>query len=315
MKRSHKLLAAGALLGSVAAVSYAVTDSFMSYALDREVPAGLEKLLSRKAAPPAMTEMRTQAEEASARLENTTHEIVEIMSHDGLKLRGHWFSVPNTRRIVIAMHGWRSNWHWDFAMIADFLFREGCSVLFVEQRSQGESEGEYMGFGMLERYDCRSWCEWVEEQFGNSLPVYLCGVSMGASTVLMASGFVLPRCVKGIVADCGYTSADAIWRHVARQNGLRAVGSDLICRRKIKVGSLDCSCPEVLRSCRLPVLFVHGTDDRLVPVEMTYENYQACASEKRLLIVPGAGHGWSYCVNREGYEAELRRFWEDHDGR
>lgn len=314
MKKRSKILAAGALLGTTAAASYVITEGMMRYALDREPPLSMDKLRRRPDESEEQQQLRAKAEEARDRLQNSTHETVEIMSHDGLCLRGHWFSVPNARRIIIAMHGWRSQWCWDFAMISDFLRSEGCSVLYVEQRAQGESEGEHMGFGLLERYDCRSWCEWVEDNFGDSLPVYLCGVSMGASTVLMASGFVLPKCVKGIIADCGFTSADAIWRHVSRRSGLHAVGSDLVCRRMIKTGSGDCSCPEALRRNDIPVLFVHGTEDPLVPVEMTYENYAACKAEKRLLIVPGAGHGWSYAVNQAGYEEELRRFWQDFDG-
>jgi len=315
MKKANKLLLGGALLGTAAAAaSYAVTDSMMRLALDRTAPAYMEKLQRKNPESEELAKLREQAAEAAERLANTTHETVEILSHDGLKLVGHWFPVPNTKRILLAMHGWRSAWNKDFAMIADFFRSEGCSVLYVEQRAQGESEGQYMGFGLLERYDCRSWCDWVWEQFGNSLPVYLCGVSMGASTVLMASGFVLPPCVKGIIADCGFSHVDAIWRHVSRQYGLHGEGSDIICRQKIQTGSRDCSCPEALRHNKLPVLFVHGTADTLVPVEMTYENYEACTAEKRLLIVPGAGHGWSYAVNKAGYEAELKRFWQDYDG-
>ena len=74
------------------------------------------------------------------------------------------------------------------------------------------------------------------------------------------------------------------------------------------------SCPEALKSCRVPVIFVHGTDDKFVPVEMTYENYKACASPKKLFIVPGAEHGTSYLVDKAGYEEAMLEFWQDNDG-
>ena len=61
------------------------------------------------------------------------------------------------------------------------------------------------------------------------------------------------------------------------------------------------------------VLFIHGTDDRFVPIEMTYENYKACAAPKRLLVVPGAGHGMSYFLDKEGYEAAMQQFWREFD--
>ena len=75
-----------------------------------------------------------------------------------------------------------------------------------------------MGFGLTERFDCVNWIDWVNEKTGGTLPIYLCGVSMGASTVLMTSAFALPDNVHGIIADCGYTSPQAIWKHVAQTN-------------------------------------------------------------------------------------------------
>ena len=59
------------------------------------------------------------------------------------------------------------------------------------------------------------------------------------------------------------------------------------------------------------MLFIHGSDDKFVPFEMTYENYKACAKAKRLLIVPGAGHGMSCYVEPESYEKAVRGFWEE----
>ena len=70
---------------------------------------------------------------------------------------------------------------------------------------------------------------------------------------------------------------------------------------------------EALRNSKIPVLLIHGTDDHFVPVEMTYRNYCACASPKRLLIVPGADHGMSYLVDSEGYQSIVKRFWQEFD--
>ena len=177
-----------------------------------------------------------------------------------------------------------------------------------------------MGFGLTVRYDCLEWANWIstQEEYGE-LPIYLCGVSMGASTVLMAAGFELPLNVHGIIADCGYTSPHAIWKHVV-ENNLRLYYDDMMsniademCRAKIQIGSKDYSCPDALAECKVPVLFIHGTDDDFVPDEMTYENYKACTSQKRLLIVPGAGHGMSYVIDRKSYEQVVKQFWTDFD--
>jgi fermentation-respiration switch protein FrsA (DUF1100 family) len=138
---------------------------------------------------------------------------------------------------------------------------------------------------------------------------------MGAATVLMAAGLDLPENVKGIVADCGFTSAREIWKHVARNNlhlayGHRAALVDALCQKRIQLRSDACSAPEALRKTKIPVLFVHGTHDRFVPVEMTYENYQACAGPKRLFVVPGADHGESYLKDPSGYREAMTSFWE-----
>jgi fermentation-respiration switch protein FrsA (DUF1100 family) len=142
---------------------------------------------------------------------------------------------------------------------------------------------------------------------------------MGASTVLMAAGLDLPDRVKGIIADCGYTSPEAIWRHVAKENlrlsyGLHGLAARDLCRRKLQVAIDDYSCVDAMAECQVPVLFVHGTDDRFVPIEMTYENYKACAGPKRLLVVPGAGHGMSYYLDPKAYQEAFAQFWEDFDG-
>lgn len=92
-----------------------------------------------------------------------------------------------------------------------------------------------------------------------------------------------------------------------------AAASDL-CKKRINMSSQGYSTVEAMRHCKIPVLFIHGTDDKFVPVEMTYENYKACASEKELLIVPGAGHGMSYLTDKGKYERELTIFWKKCDG-
>ena len=193
--------------------------------------------------------------------------------------------------------------------------------LGVEQRAHNNSDGDYLGFGLLERYDCRDWISWVNDKLGSEvLPIYLCGVSMGATSVLMASGLDLPVNVHGIIADCGFTSPHDIWVHVAKNNlrissKMRSSVADRICKEKINVGSKSYSTIDALKATKIPVLFIHGSDDHFVPVRMTYENYKACVSPKRLLIVPGAEHGLSYCVDKEQYEAAVYRFWEEFDYR
>ena len=311
------IAAAGAV--AMGAVSCAVTGSLVKVALDRELPRTTERSRRRLTGSGELGQLMETLSAAAEALKSSGTETVEIISHDGEKLVGHWQPCENAKRVIIAMHGWRSSWAGDFGIIAPFWRENNCSVLFAEQRGQGESGGAHMGFGLVERYDCLDWIRWVNEKTGGQLPIYLGGISMGAATVLMAAGLELPENVRGIVADCGYTSAHDIWKHIMNRNlhlpygGITRSVVGRACRRRIRMGPKDYSCTDALKHSRVPVLFVHGADDHFVPVEMTYENYKACVSPKRLLIVPGAEHGMSYLVNQQGYEDALRTFWREND--
>ena len=305
-------------IAAASAVSHKITKSLVTFALDRKEPKSISRAKRKVSGSSDAGEFFAEVEKAAKKLEASECEKVEITSRDGTLLTGHWHFCDNARRTIIAMHGWRSSWTQDFGIIADFWHESGCNVLYAEQRGQNNSGGDYMGFGLLERYDCLDWIEWVNGRCRNKLPVYLAGVSMGAATVLMAAGLDLPQNVHGIAADCGFTSAHDIWKHVANNNlhisyGLHSSAADELCRRKIQIGTNDYTTLDAMRKCTVPVLFIHGTDDRFVPVTMTYENYKACAAPKRLLIVPGADHGMSYLVDRENYEAAVKSFWHDFD--
>lgn len=300
------------------AMSHAATRELVKIAIDREYPQKITPI-NRKRFTGGWEDPRfvQAAERAARRLALRQMQSVEIHARDGETLAGHWYPCEGARRVILAMHGWRSSWDHDFGMVADFLHENGCSILFAEQRGQGGSGGACMGLGALERYDCADWAAWLNKK-EPALPMYLAGVSMGATTVLLAAGLPLPDTVRGIVADCGFTSPQDIGRHVVENNlhmsfSLRARAADAMCRKKNREGIRSCSTVEVLQSAKIPVLLIHGADDTFVPVSMTYENYKACAAPKELLVVPGADHGMSYFVDRKRYEDALKAFWQKYD--
>ena len=309
--------AVAAMVGAATAVSHKISRFVVDTALDRQGPKPLKgtKNPNDKVVP---DELKDELHKLTEKLKNSDLETVAITAHDGEKLAGHWHHKEDDKRVIIAMHGWRSSWAHDFGAIADFWQDNGCSVLYVEQRGQGDSGGDYMGFGMIERYDCLDWIEWVNEKTNEGMPIYLAGISMGASTVLMTAGFELPNNVCGIMADCGFTSAHAIWKHVVEGNthfsyNSRSKMVDDLCKKKINIGTQDYTTLDAMKNCDVPILFIHGTDDTFVPVEMTYENYKACIAPKTLFVVPGATHAMSYVVDKAGYEKAVKEFWETFD--
>lgn len=322
MTRNLLLSACGAAATAVA-VSKGISDAFdrkmVGTALNRQEPRAMRKQKENVQGKNGPDEkIMEYCRKKQQELEQTPHEVIHIQAGDGTTLVGHLFRAEQPRRVILAMHGWRSCWARDFGAIADFLQDTGCTVLYAEQRGQGRSGGEYMGFGMLERHDCHQWLKWLNASGFEGFPIYLAGISMGASTVLMAAGSgSMPSNVAGIIADCGFTSAKEEWKHVSEQNlrvryGRRGRHVDALCRRKIEMKSDDFSTLDAMKTCRTPILFIHGAEDTFVPVGMTMENYAACQAPKRLLIVPGANHGMSYFYDRQGYETAIRQFFREY---
>lgn len=312
---------AAVAVAGAAAISHVITKKLLHVALNREVlPPRVVKHQGKLMGSEDNVALLEKVNAYGKRLEERNLDEVEIESYDGIHLVGHLWESESPKRTVLLMHGWRSSWSNDFGVMADFLHENHCNILFAEQRAQNKSGGEYMGFGLLERYDCREWIKWLNERYGTDTPLYLGGVSMGATTVLMASGLGLPENVRGIIADCGFTSPYAIWKHVVQKNlrlpyELHARAADDLCKRRIQHTPREYCTTMALKNTNIPILFVHGTDDHFVPITMTYENYKACASPKRLLVVPGAEHAASYLIDTERYEKAILEFWNDFDER
>lgn len=324
MKKQIKLAIFGvgaftAVTAVSVAISRIVTKNLIGEALDREEPKIISKAKTKLTGSFSENDAVVEAHKMAEKLENCEHERVEIESFDKTKLVGHLIKADNQKRVILAMHGWRSSWANDFCAISDFWRNNGCTVLYPEQRGQGGSDGKYMGFGMLERYDCLEWIKWLNENGYENMPIYLAGVSMGASTVLMTSGFAdIPKNVKGIMADCGFTSAKAIWKHVSEKNlkisyKNRDKEIDELCRNRIAMNADAYSTLDAMQVNTIPVLFIHGTDDHFVPISMTLENYTACKAKKRLFTVNGADHGMSYLIDKDGYEKSVLEFFGEND--
>ena len=239
-------------------------------------------------------------------------ESFEITSFDGLKLHAKFYEFAPGAPIELMFHGYRGSAERDLSGGIERCFRVGRSALIVDQRTAGESDGHTITMGICERRDCLSWIDFTIEHFGPDVKIILTGISMGASTVLMAGGEQLPPNVLGILADCGYTSAKAIMYEVIRKMGLPPKP----CYPFVKLGAkifghfdLEETSPlEAVRRCKLPVIFFHGEDDAFVPCYMSVENFEACGGRKRLVTIPGAGHGLAYAVEPDRYVQELYDF-------
>lgn len=251
------------------------------------------------------------------------HEDVYQTSFDGLKLHAAYFPAikeTDKKRIVICFHGYTSRSLADFTGLTDYYFRHGFAMLHSDARAHGDSEGEYIGFGCLDRKDAICWINWVIERCGTDIEIYLHGISMGGSTVLMASGLELPEQVKGIISDCAFTSPKEVFTHVLKtMYHLPAFpvmqGAEIVNKKLAGYGMDECNAKREVTKAKLPILFIHGSKDTFVPVRMCREIYDCCAPSKKMLIVEGAAHGESYFKNMEAYEKALDDFIDACEGK
>lgn len=317
MNRKRGWIGAGALLTLAAGLGWnKAARTLCNLAMDRTYPLPNQK---RSAKQQAFEDRRKAAAKALA---ETPHEIVSIPASDGTVLFGHWFPAEMPKRIVLAVHGYRSCWNMDLCFLSQCFAAHDCSVLYIDLRSHGASGGRYLGYGLVEREDLLQWLRiWMPHVFtceGGLLPVYLYGISMGASTVLMTGGQKLPDYVHGIIADCGYISAEEIFRHVTERyfhvpyGMFRRYVADFY-REKLGRELADCTTRPAMETCQVPVLFFHGTADDFVPEWMSRENFARCTAPKELCIVDGAGHGESYLTAPDRYASRLQEFWDRYD--
>lgn len=241
-------------------------------------------------------------------------EFVTTFSQDGLKLSGRYYHIRDGAPLDIGFHGYRSSCLTDFCGGADLSFQLGHNVLLVDQRAHGKSEGSTIAFGIKERWDVLSWVDYALERFGPDTEILLYGVSMGAATVLMASDMELPGNVKGIIADCPYSSPTAIIRRVAEKRGLPATLAWPFVVIGAKVyGGFDIretSAAEAVKNTKVPILLIHGEADSFVPCEMSGEVYSANMEKVQRHTFPGAGHGISYLVDTPRYRQVVTEFME-----
>lgn len=201
----------------------------------------------------------------------------------------------------------------DYIGLSDYYMRNGFSMLLVDERAHGESEGTYIGFGCLDRLDAMKWVEWVLRKNGDDVQILLHGTSMGGATVLMASGLELPEQVRGIISDCGFTSAKEVFTHVLHSMyHLPAFPmiqiASFVNKKKAGYTLGQCNAAEEVQKAKVPILLIHGSGDTFVPCRMCDEIYENVASEKQKLIVEGAAHAESYYKDMEAYEHALNEF-------
>ena len=240
-------------------------------------------------------------------------EPVTIVTFDGQKLYGRYYHVADGAPLQIQFHGYKSSAVLDFCGGSLYAGKIGHNALVVDQRSHGKSEGKSITFGVLERRDVLCWIDYARSRFGTDVQILLAGLSMGAATVLMATDQPLPPNVKGVIADCPYSSPSAIIKTVCRRDMHLPAG---LMYPFIKLGARlfagfdleESSAVTAVANTPVPILLIHGTGDKFVPCAMSQDIKKANPDMITLVTIPEAGHGLCYMTEPAIYENAMQDF-------
>jgi uncharacterized protein len=262
----------------------------------------------------ALEEEQKRLQELRSWTEKQDFEEVEIQSDDGLTLSARYLKndAPNGKTVILA-HGYKGN-NEQLPEVTRFYYEKGYDILKPDARGHGKSGGEYIGYGWHDRNDLRKWIDYVIEE-KDQKTIFLHGFSMGASTVLMASGEDLPNEVKGIIADSGYTSVKEELAHQLKylynlpSFPLMDITS-LVTEIRAGFSFEEASALNQVKKKRndLPLFIIHGDKDELVPSEMAHRLYENTSGMKELWIIPDVGHTQGFLDEEEEYKRRLMEF-------
>lgn len=252
------------------------------------------------------------------KIKNQSNETVMIQAFDNTKLIGHYYEREKGAPLIVFFHGLWGHSYLDGVPIYRITQKHNWNLLLCDLRAQGDSEGEFSTLGVLEKYDCLDWVEWAQNRFGDKNPIFLMGVSMGASIVMMSSDLELPDSVYGIIDDCGFTST----LDVIKQNNNKQISKYIpknLVPTMLNVGTKiwgsfdlsDADACKALAHTDIPLLIIHGDEDMKAPLSMAYKLYDSCNGEKQLYIVHGADHTENYRKDPGGYEKIVTKFIEE----
>ena len=275
---------------------------------------------------------KTAIEETNSWLKTVKHQRYTTVSEDGYKLVAMGFEpdavsgsavsgeAAGMHRTgsdghdwVLVLHGY-TGWKEEMYPFAGEYCRRGYHAMVPDLRCQGESEGDFIGMGYTDSKDCLKWIQGIQK-LDPQARIVIHGQSMGAATGLILSGMSeLPDAVRAVISDCSYTDAYAMFEaKIGDWFSLPAFplvnSARLMLMLRGGYDLYDASAIEAVKRSRVPTLFIHGSDDRMISADMSRELYEAEACDKKeLLIIDGAGHAQAQDKEPDRYYDTIFRF-------
>jgi dipeptidyl aminopeptidase/acylaminoacyl peptidase len=241
-------------------------------------------------------------------------DVIEMKSFDGLKLVGYYIPAEKeTDKFIVFVHGYTTSAQWA-SQFARYYHLAGYNFFAADCRGHGRSEGNWITMGQLDYKDYLQWLKLLIRKFGENIQIVLTGISMGGATVSLLSGQEdLPKQVKCIIEDCGFTSAaEEFSMQIKAKMKLPAFPfiplANMIGKIRIGISFYEPSPIDCVKNSKTPILFIHGTDDTFIPAEMGKRMYDAANCEKEIWLCEGAKHADSIDIDPEGYKNVVFKF-------
>lgn len=227
-------------------------------------------------------------------------------------LHGWWYPRRDTTRVVICCPGYRGTKS-DLIGISMALWRAGFNVLTFDFHGHGMDHGAPVTLGYREVQDLFGALDYAHSRVADAR-IGVIGFSMGASVSIL--GTARRPDVRAIVADSPFTSHEDIVTY-AIERVTRLPGrplarlADTFLQRRAGYRHRDVRpVAEVAAIAPRPLLIIHGTADRTIPVEHAYRVYEAAGEPKELWLGEGADHCGTYFLDRPAYCTRVTEFFE-----
>ncbi|MBE6884112.1 MAG: alpha/beta fold hydrolase [Ruminococcaceae bacterium] len=245
-------------------------------------------------------------------------EDVYIQSFDHHKLHGYFIKNEKSNKVVISFHGFNTEARKEYPLHYSY-YNAGYTVLIVDQRGVGKSKGRFITMGVLERFDCLKWIDYIVARYHGEVEIVLDGLSMGASTIMMAAKDIHHTQVKGMILNSGFNSCKEELAYVItrlmklpRQPVLWT--AQFLARIFAKYDMEAITACESMAQCEIPLLMIHGEKDTFVPYENLHKIFPcAKAADKKMVSVENASHGIACFVDPERFDSEIQQYLAEID--
>lgn len=260
--------------------------------------------------PPRKGNLQSDAKRANAVAQEcgATVQSVNIHAPDGVTLHAWWLQPRNpSGKVVIVLHGIADSAVSSLGFAPLFL-GHGYSMLAPDSRGHGQSGG-FSTYGVLESHDIVSWTNWILRTAPQS-NIFGLGESLGAAIILQSLRAGAP--FSAVVAESAYSSFDRIaGERIRRQTRLPILPSLIVYTGTEYVKwrySVDLSQADTLAAvatARVPMLLIHGADDRRTDPANSLALEEANPKWVHLWLVPWAGHTAAYQTDPAQFERRV----------